>query len=184
MKSNRTYKTPSEPSFLLYLLCMAAFALASLYFRQPVLAAVEGALTAVLAIAAVITRKKKRQQLTAYIESVTYDTENAKNSTLLSFPMPIAVFRFSDSGVVWGNDAFFSMFRLSGARTEAQLAVLFTPASQQVAAADYYAAQYVQPAAASQQTTAAEEGTSETQEAASGEAPAADAGEGAAGWGC
>ena len=124
MKSNRTYKTPSEPSFLLYLLCMAAFALASLYFRQPVLAAVEGALTAVLAIAAVITRKKKRQQLTAYIESVTYDTENAKNSTLLSFPMPIAVFRFSDSGVVWGNDAFFSMFRLSGARTEAQLAVL------------------------------------------------------------
>ena len=103
---------------------MGIFALASLYFKQYILAAAEGAVILILAIVAIVLRRRKTKQLTAYIESITYDTENAKNSTLLSFPLPMAVFRLEDSSVVWGNDAFFQMFGALGARVEAQLVSL------------------------------------------------------------
>ncbi len=122
MKSNRKYKPLSEPTYIIYLLFMAAFALASLYFRQYILAAAEGGIVLILGLVALIMRRRKAKQLAAYIESITYDTENAKNSTLLSFPLPMAVFRLSDSSVVWGNDVFFQMFGSSGSRMNARLA--------------------------------------------------------------
>ncbi|MCR5136429.1 MAG: DHH family phosphoesterase [Oscillospiraceae bacterium] len=124
MKSKHSNKSLAEPRYVLYLFCMAAFSLASLYFGQPYLAAAEGALTLILAVTALVIRRRRKKQLAAYIESITYDTENAKNSTLLSFPLPIAVFRLSDSGIVWGNDAFFAMFPSSGQRVNAELAAL------------------------------------------------------------
>ena len=124
MKSNQKYKPLKTPSYLLYLAFMAAFALAALFFRQYLLAAAEGGITLILAIVALVMKRKKAKQLTAYIESITYDTENAKNSTLLSFPLPMAVFRLSDSSVVWANDAFFQMFDVGGTRVDAQLAAL------------------------------------------------------------
>ncbi len=124
MKSNQNYKQLSEPTVILALIFMAAFALASLYYGQVILAAVEGGVILILAILTLIARRQKRKLLTAYIESVTYDTENAKNSTLLNFPLPIAVFRLKDSSVVWGSDAFFSVFGVSGARVDAQLVSL------------------------------------------------------------
>ena len=124
MKSNQKFKPLKRPSFLIYLAFMAAFALASLYFRQYKLAAAEGGITLILAIVALVMKRKNARQLTAYIESITYDTENAKNSTLLSFPLPMAVFRLSDSSVVWANDAFFQMFDVGGARVNAQLAAM------------------------------------------------------------
>ena len=123
MKSNRKYKPLSEPTYIIYLLFMAAFALASLYFRQYILAAAEGGIVLILGLVALIMRRRKAKQLAAYIESITYDTENAKNSTLLSFPLPMAVFRLSDSSVVWGNDGFFQMFGISGSRMNARLVV-------------------------------------------------------------
>ena len=100
MKSQQKYKPLSEPVYLICFLCLIAFALASLYFRQYTLAAVEGGVTLILAILAFIKKRRYQKRLSAYIESITYDTENAKNSTLLSFPLPMAVFRLSDSSVV------------------------------------------------------------------------------------
>ncbi len=131
MKSKNNIKPTSEPAYLLYLAVMAAFALAALYFKQPVLAAAEGGVTLILSIVAIVSKHRKAKRLTAYIESITYDTENAKNSTLLSFPLPMAVFRLSDSSVVWGNDMFFEMFSVSGARVDAQLALLVSDFSGQ-----------------------------------------------------
>ena len=124
MKSNQKYKTLKKPSYLIYLAFMAAFALAALYFRQYWLAAAEGGITLILAVVALVMKRRNTKLLTAYIESITYDTENAKNSTLLSFPLPMAVFRLSDSSVVWANDAFFQMFGVGGARVDAQLAAM------------------------------------------------------------
>ena len=124
MKSNQKYKTLKRPSYLIYLAFMAAFALAALYFRQYWLAAAEGGITLILAVVALVMKRRNTKLLTAYIESITYDTENAKNSTLLSFPLPMAVFRLSDSSVVWANDAFFQMFGVGGARVDAQLAAM------------------------------------------------------------
>ncbi|MBR0162558.1 MAG: DHH family phosphoesterase [Oscillospiraceae bacterium] len=124
MKSDKNYKQLAEPGFMIYLVCMILFVLGALYFRQYYLAIAEAAIVVVLAIVALISKRKKEKLLESYIESITYDTENAKNSTLLSFPLPIAVFRLSDSSVIWGNDAFFEMFSVYGSRMEAQLAAL------------------------------------------------------------
>ena len=124
MKSDQNFKPLSKPTYVLYIACLGVFALASLYFRQYTLAAAEGVVTLILAVVAIIARHKNKKQLTAYIESITYDAENAKNSTLLSFPLPMAVFRLADSSVVWGNDSFFQMFGVSGSRIDAQLAAL------------------------------------------------------------
>ena len=66
--------------------------------------------------------RRKRKQLAAYIESVTYDTETAKNNTLMNFPLPIAVFRLEDSRIVWGNEMFFTMCGSTGARLDARVA--------------------------------------------------------------
>ena len=90
VKSKKNIKPTSEPTYLLYLACMAAFTLATLYFRQYYLAAAEGGITLILAIATIVIKRIKAKRLTAYIESITYDTESAKNSTLLSFPLPMA----------------------------------------------------------------------------------------------
>ena len=121
MKSNKTYQPPSGKADILYLLCIALFALAALLCDHPKLATAEGAVFLVLLAITLLTKRREARQLAKYIESITYDTENAKNSTLLSFPLPMAVFRLSDSSVVWGNDAFFRMFGIQDSRLNARL---------------------------------------------------------------
>ena len=121
MKSNKSLKRLSEPGAGIHLFFMLLFALAALYFKQYLLAAAEGGVILVLALYALIARRAREKQLAAYIESVTYDTENARNSTLLHFPLPIAVFRLDDSSIVWGNDMFFSMCGVSQKRLETRI---------------------------------------------------------------
>ena len=121
MKSNKNLKRLSEPGVGIHLLFMVFFALATLYFRMYYLAAAEGAVIVVLVVYALIARRIKERQLAAYIESVTYDTENAKNNTLMNFPLPIAVFRLDDSTIVWGNDMFFQMCGATGTRLDASI---------------------------------------------------------------
>ena len=48
MKSNKTYQPPSGKADILYLVCIALFALAALLFDHPKLAAAEGAVFLVL----------------------------------------------------------------------------------------------------------------------------------------
>ncbi len=121
MKTNKSHKKFLEPTEVLYLVFLALFALAALYFQHYILAAAEGAIFLVLLIISLVARQRRAKALNAYIESITYDTENAKNSTLLSFPLPMAVFRLNNSDVVWGNDAFFGIFGVSGARLDTRL---------------------------------------------------------------
>ena len=109
---------------MIHLMVMVIFALATLYFRMYYLAAAEGAVIVVLVIYTLIARRIRERQLAAYIESVTYDTESAKNNTLMNFPLPIAVFRLDNSSIVWGNEMFFNMCGASGRRLEASIADL------------------------------------------------------------
>ena len=121
MKSNKNVKRLAEPGIGIYLFFLAAFALATAYFRLYYLAAAEGSVFMVLLVYALIARRMKEKQLSAYIESVTYDTENAKNNTLIHFPLPIVVFRLDDSTIVWGNEMFFQLFGGKGTRVDASL---------------------------------------------------------------
>ena len=65
------------------------------------LAAIEGGAILLLMIFFFLSKRRREKQLRAYIESVTYETENAKSSTLTNFPLPIAVFGLDDSRIIW-----------------------------------------------------------------------------------
>ena len=99
MKTDKSIKRLSEPGVGIHLFFMVLFVLGALYFRQYYLAAGESGVILVLLVYALIARKAREKQLNAYIESITYDTENAKNSTLVHFPLPIAVFRLDDASL-------------------------------------------------------------------------------------
>ena len=118
---NKTLRRLTEPGKLPFLF-LVLFAAAALYLEHYRLAAAEGAAILLLLIFNLISRHRKEKQLAAYIESITYDTENAKSSTLMNFPLPIAVFAIEDSRVIWGNEMFFQMVGETGTRLDANLA--------------------------------------------------------------
>ena len=118
---NKNLQRLAEPGSKLYLLMLVVFAVATLYFKMYELAVAEAAVILLLLIYSAISRRKRAKQLAAYIESVTYDTENAKNNTLMNFPLPIAVFRLDNSRIVWGNEMFFNMCPATGTRLDASI---------------------------------------------------------------
>lgn len=121
MKNSQRLFEPNTRPFVFFLI---VFAVATLVLKNYYLAAAEGVVILGLIIYSVITRSRRRKALLAYIESVTYDAETAKNNTLLNFPLPIVVFRLDDSRIIWGNEMFFSISGLSGSRTDISLAEL------------------------------------------------------------
>lgn len=118
--SQRLFEQNTRP-FVFFLI---AFAVATLIMKNYYLAAAEGVIILVLIIYSLIMRSRRRKALQAYIESVAYDAETAKNNSLLNFPLPIVVFRLDDSRIIWGNEMFFSISGLSGTRTDISLAEL------------------------------------------------------------
>ena len=118
---NKKIQRLVEPNIRLYLFFMVAFAAASLFFGQYLLAAIEGGVILLLVICSLFVSRRKRRELMEYIESVTYDADTAKNNTLLNFPLPMAVFSLNDSRVIWANQIFFNMCGVSGSRFEARI---------------------------------------------------------------
>ena len=98
-----------EPGTRLFLIIMIAFAVASFFFNET-LAFVEAGVIGLLIIYYLLAARKRRKQLVAYIENVTYNAESAKNNTLMNFPLPIVVFKLSDNQIIWGNQIFFDLF--------------------------------------------------------------------------
>ncbi len=121
---NNKLQRLAEPGSVLYLAFLVAFAAASLFFKQYTLALAEAALILLLLVYSYFARKRRKKQLAALIEEVAYDTENAKNNTLMNFPLPIAVFRLDDSRIVWGNEMFFGLAKEKGSRVDARISDL------------------------------------------------------------
>ena len=113
---NKNLQRLAEPGGRLYLIFLVLFAAAALFFKMYELAVAEGVIILILMIYSFFSRRRRAKQLESYIESVTYDTENAKNNTLMNFPLPIAAFRLDDSRIIWGNEMFFAMSGSSGTR--------------------------------------------------------------------
>ena len=120
---NKTLRRLAEPGKL-PLIFLVAFAVATLLYGMYMLAAIEGAAILLLIVFFLVSKRRKEKQLKAFIESLTYETENAKSSTLTNFPLPIAVFGLEDSRIIWGNEMFFRMCGESGARLDANLTEL------------------------------------------------------------
>ena len=122
MKKN--VKRMAEPGMWVCLAFLAVFALGALILEQYILAAAEAAVCLLLAVYTIIFARRRERKLRDYIEAITYDTENAKNSTLMNFPMPIAVIQLDDSRIIWGNEQFFEMCGSGGTRMDASIADL------------------------------------------------------------
>ena len=98
------------PNSRMFLLFLIVFAVLTFFFSDRLwLSICEGVIILLLIIYSVIMRARKRHTLERYIESVTYDTESARNNTLQNFPLPMAVFRPADSQVIWANQNFFDL---------------------------------------------------------------------------
>ena len=113
----------TEPGLRLCLLIMTAFAVATWFFQRE-LAYVEGGVMAGLVVYSVIRQRQRRKELQALVESVTYNAESATNNTLMHFPLPMAVFRLGDSGIVWANGPFWTMCGYSSPAFDEQLSDL------------------------------------------------------------
>ena len=122
--NTQNLKRLSAPGVGVALSFLLLFSFATLYYGLYYLAAAEAVVVLVLAVYTVISRRFRDKRLAAYVESVAYETENAKNNTLMHFPLPIAVFRLDDSTIVWGNERFFEMCGVTGSRMDVSLAEL------------------------------------------------------------
>ena len=116
----------AEPGLRMCLLIMLIFALVTFFFARfnRYIAYGEAVVTVLLAIYALIRARARQKELQAFVENVTYNAESATNNTLIHFPLPMAVFRLNDSGVVWGNQPFWEMCGRTSPAFDAKLASL------------------------------------------------------------
>ena len=118
MKSDSKIKRLSDTGVGIVLFFMAVFAAITLYYGLYYLAAAEAAVIVVLLVYAIVSRRARQRQLTAYAESLVFHAENARSSTLTHFPLPMAVFRLEDSTIVWGNEMFYGIFGVTSKRLD------------------------------------------------------------------
>ena len=121
MKFDPKIKRLSDPGVGILLFFLGVFALITLYFGLPYLAAAEAAVLVVLLIYSIFARRSREKKLTAYTEELVYAAEDARNNTLTHFPLPMAAFRLDDSSVVWGNEMFYDIFGVSNKRLDARM---------------------------------------------------------------
>ena len=106
---NKLSKRMEYSGSRIYIVVLLAFAVVTLvFFSELYLALCEfGAALALLIVSAIADRRRQRE-LRQYIESVTYDSEESKNSAMTHFPLPMATFLLDSGRLVWGNQAFFT----------------------------------------------------------------------------
>lgn len=93
----------------LYIVVLFVFAAVTfLVFDELYLALSEAGVALILLMISVILQRRQQRELKNYIESVTYESEEAKNSVMLNFPLPMVTFLLDSGRIVWGNQAFFS----------------------------------------------------------------------------
>ncbi len=107
---NKIAKRLGEPASRLYILCLALFAgITAVFFKEYRLAAGEAITAVALFVVHTGLARQRKRELMEYIQSVTYDSEVARDNAMLNFPLPMAAF-FADSGrLVWANQEFFQI---------------------------------------------------------------------------
>ena len=106
---NKITKRLGDPGSRFYILCLFVFAAVTAVFcREYYLAAAEAASAVVLLGVHTAMSRRRQRELMQYIQSVTYESEAARDNAMMGFPLPMAAY-FVDSGrLVWGNQEFFA----------------------------------------------------------------------------
>lgn len=106
---NKLTKRLESPGSRFYIAVLFLFAAVTLVvFNELYLALGEAAVALVLLVVNSILVRRSRRALTKYIESVTYESDQAKNSAMMNFPLPMVTYLLDSGRVAWGNQEFFA----------------------------------------------------------------------------
>ena len=105
---NRKISKLLQPSFQLYFVCLIAFALLSAFYSLP-LAAGELAAIACLGLYNRENARRRRKEITKYLENVTGTVDTATKDTMTNSPLPMVIFRPESNDIIWTNDRFLQL---------------------------------------------------------------------------
>lgn len=105
---NRKIAQLFQPSFQLYFVCLIVFALLSAFFSLP-LAGLELAVVACLGLYNRENNRRRRREITKYLESVTGTVDTATKDTMTNSPLPMIIFRPESDDIIWTNDRFLQL---------------------------------------------------------------------------
>ena len=106
---NKLSKKMDSAAYRIYTVVLLVFAAATyLFCGNLYLALAEAAAAAALLVVGAVGDRRRQRELQRYIETVTYDSEESKNSAMTNFPLPMATFLLDSGRLVWGNQAFFT----------------------------------------------------------------------------
>ncbi len=105
---NRKLPRLFQPSLQMYFTCLILFALASALFNLP-LAALELAVVVLLGLHHRSGLRKRRREITKYIETITGSVDVATKDTMVNSPLPMVIFRPESGDIVWTNDRFLQL---------------------------------------------------------------------------
>lgn len=106
---NKLTKRLEAPGSRFYIAVLFVFAAVTLvFFNEVYLAAGEALVALVLLIVNAILMRRSRRELMKYIESVTYESDQAKNSAMMNFPLPMVTYLLDSGRIAWGNQEFFA----------------------------------------------------------------------------
>ena len=93
-----------RPGLLACFVVMMCFAVAALLMSQYLLAIVEFVVTALMLVFYLLDRKKRNKQITTFIQKAFQTADMSEKGT--ENPLPMALVRLGDGGVVWASDRF------------------------------------------------------------------------------
>ena len=105
---NRKLPQLFQPSLQLYFICLVLFALASALFSWP-LAVLELAIVILLGVYHRSGLRKRRREITKYIENITGNVDVATKDTMVNSPLPMVIFRPESGDIIWTNDRFLQL---------------------------------------------------------------------------
>ena len=98
-----------EPSFRLYFLFLAAFALATALAGRYALACVEGVIVLVLLLYFRHGNEVRKREIMSYIDNISTNMDVAAKDTMVNAPLPMVIFRPETEEVIWSNDRFLQI---------------------------------------------------------------------------
>lgn len=95
-----------EPSFQLYFIVLALFALVTALVGKYVLAVAEALVVFILFLYFRRRNAHRRREILSYIENISGDIDTAAKDTVVNAPLPMVIFRPDTGEVVWSNNLF------------------------------------------------------------------------------
>ena len=105
---NRKLNQLLQPSYQLYFFCLLLFTLLSALYSLP-LAAAELAAVVCLGLYSRVSARRRRREITKYLENYAGTVDTATKDTMVNAPLPMIMFRPESGDIVWTNDRFLEL---------------------------------------------------------------------------